>query len=143
MATVSGACGLETCSNEPVPCTQGITQTSCGLHGCGGCGAFGEWGAYPHYNGCGSSPCNANTALPLINLGCGGTPELINSCAPTGESFITLDECGPDPGQVKVEPLCGRSETLIACVNPRAFAALCSNQCIPCDIGVHGVTIVF
>jgi hypothetical protein len=76
-------------------------------------------------------------------MSCGGLIEFLQNCSPSGEVFATLDECGPDPGLFANEPLCGLNEQLIACVNPYAFAALCSGACNPCVIGVHRVTIVY
>lgn len=142
MATVTGACGLEACSSEGSTCSS-VAQTACGINGCGGCGHFGSWASYGHYNGCGSVACNRNTGLPLIPMSCGGLIEFVQNCSPSGEVFATLDECGPDPGLFANEPLCGLNEQLIACVNPYAFAALCSGACNPCVIGVHRVTIVY
>jgi hypothetical protein len=83
--------------------------------------------------------CTENTSEPLFEGFCGDILTFAHRCSPFQGFSVPLDECGPVPGNA-FQPLCQRTEKLVACLNPIAFSTVCGG-CNPCQIGIIGVDV--
>ena len=83
-----------------------LGPTACGrycgaTYKCSGSGSQTYWGAYPHFNRCGTS-CHDQTALPKQS-GCGST-FFAGACKETFQVGGSVRSCGPSNGLTRTHP---------------------------------------